>query len=488
MRSTLLLSLLLLSGHAGARTLGEIEFVPCTLAPKSMPLSVDAQCATIEVPENHAEPGGRKIELALAWVPARSSETEPDPVFMLAGGPGQSARDSYPMAASAFRDINRKRHILLLDQRGTGASNPLVCRNSEGEAAFMEDMQDDAPAAIRAFAERCRDELGKTADLRHYRTTDAIADLDLVRQKIGAEKINLVGVSYGTRVAQLYARRYPDSLRSLVLDGVAPNTQVLGREHARNLENALQTQFDRCTAEPACVANLGNPREQLDALAAELKAQPRTVSYRDSITGELKTDTLRYDHLAGVLRMYAYMPMMSSMLPLIVHEAANGDGALLLAQATSLFRQIGDQINHGMQLSVMCNEDALQLRDNAEDEQTVMGVEFISFMREQCAVWPAGERVADFHEPLRSDVPTLLVSGEFDPVTPPRYGEEVLATLGNARHLVLTGQGHNVIGVGCMPKLTARFLETLDAKALDAKCLDTLPKTPPFTGFHGWEP
>jgi pimeloyl-ACP methyl ester carboxylesterase len=482
-----LLVLLLPCGNAAARELGQLSFEPCTLAPKALPVTVDAQCTTLAVPENPAEPQGRQIELALAWIPARA-EAEADPVFMLAGGPGQSARDSYPMIAHAFREIGRSRHVLLLDQRGTGGSNPLVCRDADGTPSIMDDLLDASPEAVGQFAERCRDQLAGDADLRFYTTTDAVADLDRVRAAIGADTVNLIGISYGTRVAQQYARRHPDRVRSLVLDGVAPNGQVLGSEHARNLEDALALQFAACGADSRCAERLGNPRERLTRLAAELKANPRPVRFRDATSGEPREEILRFEHLAGVVRMYSYAPSMAAMLPLILAETDQGHDEALMAQAHMLFGQVGESINHGMQLSVLCAEDAPLLRENPDDAGTVIGVEFVQFIRAQCAVWPIGERPADFFEPLQSDLPTLLLSGELDPVTPPRYGDEVLAGLSNARHLILPGQGHNVLPVGCTPRLVARFVEKLDPQALEADCLDTLPRLTPFAGFYGWEP
>jgi pimeloyl-ACP methyl ester carboxylesterase len=491
MRSLLPLALLtaLLPAAAAveARSLGQVRFEPCTLAPKAVPTTVDAQCASVQVPENHADPQGRQIELALAWVPARA-ESAADPVFMLAGGPGQSARDSYPGIAHAFRDIGRSRDVLLLDQRGTGGSHPLICRDADGEPAVMDDMLDASPEAIAQFAERCRDQLAETTDLRHYTTTDAVADLEFVRAAIGAETVNLIGISYGTRVAQQYARRHPERVRSLVLDGVAPNTQVLGSEHARNLEDALALQFAACGPDSRCAEQLGDPRARLTRLGNALKADPRPVRFRDATSGALQEETLRFEHLAGVVRMYSYVPSMAAMLPLVLAETEQGRDEILMALAQMLFAQVGDSINHGMQLSVLCAEDAPLLRENPADADTVIGLEFVQFIRAQCAVWPIGERPADFFEPLQSAVPTLLLSGELDPVTPPRYGDEVLAGLSNARHLVLPGQGHNVLPVGCTPRLVARFLDTLDAQALEADCLDTLPRLTPFSGFHGWEP
>jgi pimeloyl-ACP methyl ester carboxylesterase len=471
---------------AHARPFGSLEFSPCTLAPEFATSSVEAQCSTLSVPEDHDAPDGRKIELAIAWVPT-DNEDAPDPVFMLAGGPGQSAREGYPSVASAFRDILRKRHVVLVDQRGTGESAPLLCRDEEGKSAITESVDDDAAAAAR-FAARCLASLAKSADPRHYTTTAAVRDLDAVRSALGVERINLVGISYGTRVAQQYLRRFPERVRSVILDGVVPNELVLGSEHAKNLESALDREFARCVDTPGCRDKLGSPRENFMRLAAELRAAPRTVRYRDPLTGEQKDGELTYGHLASVVRMYAYFPMAAAMLPLTLHEAAAGRSDALMAQAEMMVGQLSEQITHGMQLSVMCSEDASQLRVDPADAGTVLGTEFIDFTLAQCAVWPKGAMPEDFHAPIRSDAPVLLLSGEFDPVTPPRYGEQVLAGLSQGRHLVLRGQGHNVIGVGCAPKLAARFIDTADAAKLEVECLDRLGYTPPFAGFYGWEP
>lgn len=500
MRHALLAACLLAGLPAQARTLGTIDFEPCTLAPDFGTASVEAQCGTLEVPENPAAPGGRRIALAIAWVPTDDDEAG-DPVFMLAGGPGQSAKESYPSVAPAFRDVLRKRHVILVDQRGTGGSNPLVCRDEQGRSAVTGDVDDDAAAAAR-FAQRCLEQLADRADPRFYTTTDAVRDLEAVRAAIGAETINLLGISYGTRVAQQYVRRHPERVRTLVLDGVVPNVLVLGSEHAGNLERALELHFDRCRAVEACKGRLGDPRLNLDALSRELRAAPRQVTYRDALTGEWKTDALTFGHLAGLVRLFSYAPTVAAMLPLVLHEAAQGRGDVLMAQSQLILSQVTEQIMHGMQLSVMCSEDAPGLAVNPRDANTLLGTEFVDFSLAQCAVWPRGEVPADFHDALKSDVPALLLSGEFDPVTPPRYGHAVLngwsrvddngpmddPWLGRGRHLVLRGQGHNVIGAGCMPRLLARFIDTADAKALDAKCLDGLAHAAPFAGFYGWEP
>ena len=159
-----------------------------------------------------------------------------------------------------------------------------------------------------------------------------------------------------------------------------------------------------------------------------------------------------------------------------------------MAQAKLITGDLGESMAAGMQLSVICTEDADGLKADPAYANGVLGNEMIDALKAQCAAWPHGQRPADFHEPLKSDLPILVLEGEFDPVTPPRYGEQVVKNLSRGRLLILRGQGHNEIPVGCMPKLMARFIDTADAKSLDAHCLDKLTPPPPFTSFSGWDP
>ena len=476
---------------APRRMLGRIAFTPCTLSSESAGASVEAQCATFPVVENPALPRGRKINLHIAWIPASEEATnEPDPVFMLAGGPGQAATESYPQVAPAFGEVLKKRNVILVDQRGTGASNPLMCEEPDdaADAAIAALPAADKAAKAREFAAHCRDVLSKKADLRFYTTTDAVRDLESVRRAIGAPSINLVGVSYGTRVAQQYAMRHPATTRTIVLDSVAPNSLILGNDFARNLEQALDLQFGQCGKVPACAKALGDPRSRLDALMSQLRRDPPLVRYRDAATNQMREERLLPEHVAGLMRMYAYAPLASSLLPLQLKEASEGRYDGLMAMAKMLDSAMAGQMMFGMQLSVICSEDAYGLKDNPDDAATLLGNQFADYLGAQCQAWPKGAMPADFHAALHTRVPALLMSGEFDPVTPPRYGEEVARHLPNARHLIVRGQGHNVIGAGCMPKLFSQFIDTADAKKLDAKCLQTVPYTPPFTSFNGWEP
>lgn len=475
---------------AGKRMFGTIAFEPCTLSAPMSPSSIDGQCATFDVAENPAEPKGRRIALNIAWLPASDqSGGTTDPVFFLAGGPGQAATEYAAQIDMALRDVRKQRDIVLIDQRGTGKLGTLDCRDGNGRELALASADEIDADAIADYAARCAQALSGKADPRFYTTTQAIADLDAVRTALGVERINLVGVSYGTRVAQQYAARYPKHTRAIVLDGIAPNELVVGAEFARSFERALGIQAAQCQKVSSCSKRFPQDlRAQLHGLKERLSAAPVEVEYRDPASAEVKRDTLTGDTVAGLTHLFSYMPQMASLLPVVIDEADHGRYAPLMALSQLMTREVGGQMSRTMQWSVICAEDADRYRADPADATTVLGPDVATAFFAACRSWPHGTRPADFNQPLKSDVPALLLSGEIDPVTPPTYGEQVLKGLPNGRHLVLRGQGHNVGGVGCLPKLVGQFIEAADARKLDAKCLDAIGYVPPFTGFNGWEP
>jgi pimeloyl-ACP methyl ester carboxylesterase len=217
-----------------------------------------------------------------------------------------------------------------------------------------------------------------------------VLDLEAVRAAIGAEQLNLVGISYGTRVALEYLRRHPARVRSVVLDGVVPPELALGSEHARNLEVSLDAQFERCASDPVCAQRFGLPREALTKLLEALDRQPQSVRYRDPLTHEWQDGTLTRDVVAGVVRLFAYVPQLSAMLPQSLAEAAAGRPDVLMAQGRMIESLVGEQINQGLQLSVSCSEDADRLRVDPADANTLMGTAFVETLLAQCEVWPRG--------------------------------------------------------------------------------------------------
>lgn len=476
------------------RKYGRIDFKPCALTGDQGAKPVEAQCATFPVPEDRANPKARTILLNIAWLPADDkSGGAPDPVFFLAGGPGQAATGYAAQIDLALNEVRKQRGIVLIDQRGTGKSNPLDCRDDKGAPLKFDETEQLDEAALSAYVGQCLKSLQGRADPRFYTTGEAIADLDAVRAALGADRINVMGGSYGTRVAQQYAMRYPRHTRSVVLDGVAPNRVVVGGEFALRLEEALREQDAQCAKLPACKARYsgnggGDLIARLGALKARLAAAPVQVDYRDPDTNEPRQDTLTADTLLGLTHGVSYVPQLSSLLPLIVSEAEQGRYEPLMSIARFWSNQVGDMLNRGMQWSVVCAEDAPRYRPDPRDANTVLGPDLARMFFLACQQWPRGSMAADFTAPFKSDLPVLILSGELDPVTPPSYGDEVVKNLTNGRHLVLRGQGHGAMSLGCMPKLLGRFFETGDARNLDAKCLDSLGYVPPFTSFNGWEP
>lgn len=466
--------------------LGSLTLTACELPQPHNGLSTAAWCAPFKVPENRDDPHGRTITLNLAVIRSSAQVTASDMLVLLAGGPGQAATDSWPSVAGALDPLRARRNVLLLDQRGTGRSHPLDCKASDQAG-------DDAtvgfdPAALRAETARCLQQVTPRADPRYYTTTIAVQDLEDVRRALGSPRFDLVGVSYGTRVAQQYAMRHPEAIRAMVLDGVVPNTLVLGEDFAQNLDAALKLQFARCTAQPDCKKRFGDPYQTLYQLRDALRANPHKVSFRDPQSYQSVQRVLSEDSLASVVRMFAYTPITAALLPLSIDAAARGDVGPLLGQAKLLQGDLVDSMDGGMQSSVICSEDADLLTPRPQDAHTILGTRMIGALQAMCAVWPHGTRPADFHQPLASDIPTLLLSGQYDPVTPPAYGEAVLKGLTRARHLVLNGQGHNVIGAGCAPRLVKRFIDDLQPQALDATCLERLVPTPLFIDFNGSTP
>ena len=470
---------------AKAFTLGRLHFSACQLPQKRSGATISAFCAPFSVPENRADPNGRKIDLRLALIKSDAPAADRDIVVYLAGGPGQSAIDTWPQMAAALAPLRKHRHILLLDQRGTGGSNALTCKDEDESSASRSRLD---PDKVREHARECLRAVEKRADPRYYTTTVAAEDLEAVRQALGAPPFDLIGVSYGTRLAQQYLMRHPEAVRSLVLDSVVPNELVLGEDFAQNLEAALKAQFSRCTRTPACAKAFGDPYASLIELRDRLRAQPKTWDYRDPVTfapAHLRLDDGR---LASLVRLFAYTPETAALLPLSISEGLKGDLSPLAGQEKLLTDDLADLSGNAMQLSVVCSEDADLLKPRPQDADTVLGTRLIDLLEAACQIWPHGTRPPDFHAGLKTSVPTLILEGELDPVTPPRYGKQVLEGLSDGRLLVARGQGHNVIGRGCIPKLVGDFVDKLAPKSLDAKCIDELGPTPAFLDFNGASP
>jgi pimeloyl-ACP methyl ester carboxylesterase len=336
--------------------------------------------------------------------------------------------------------------------------------------------------------QQCLDAVRSHAAPEAYTTTQSAHDLEAVRQAMGAPLLNLIGVSYGTRMAQQYAGRYPAAVRSVVLDSPVPNALALGSEHAHNLERALRSVFALCSADERCRHNFGDSYATLYRLRDRLREHPQDVWLRDPNTFEAEHLPMSAEDLTGIVRFYAYNPVTAALLPLMLHEADHGNFAPLLAQKKLLSDTLGAELDGAMSLSVVCAEDADMLSSQPEDAATLMGDSEVAKIRSACSVWPRGERPKDFHQPWTSSLPVLVLVGQYDPVTPPAYGTQILQTLPNGRLLIAAGQAHSVMGAGCIPKLISQFIDTLRPFTLDTHCLEALGNIPAFVDFNGAAP
>jgi pimeloyl-ACP methyl ester carboxylesterase len=470
--------------------LGALDLTSCELPHLLSGATTAAWCTDFDVAENAARPEGRRIGLHLAVIRSDAAKPDPDIVVMLAGGPGEAATQDFA-DTGLYAGVLKHHDVLLLDQRGTGSSNPLSCKKTaEALRAQAPDGDVLVPGTeeTRNRVASCLAELQNAADPRYYTTTIAVEDLEKVRRALGAPPFDLIGVSYGTRVAQQYLMRHGEAIRSVVLDSPAPNQLILGQGFAASLEAALKRDFADCSAAPACRKAFNDPLLTLYKLRDTLRANPREVTFRDPRTFEPVSRMLTPGVLVGVVRLFAYEPETAALLPLSIDAAAHGDFTPLLGQQRLLDADLAGDINGGMGMSVICSEDADQLHEQPQDADTMLGNLLIGQIKAQCGVWPHGAMPADFHAPLRSDKPVLILSGARDPVTPPEYGQQILQGLGNARQLVLKGQGHAVLGRGCMPKLIEQFIDHPDPRGLDAACLDRLGPTPAFVDFNGAAP
>ncbi len=438
-------------------------------------LATAAQCGQLEVPEDRAKPDGRKIKLFVALLPANTLSPQDDPLVILAGGPGQAASSLAPFAAR-LADIRRTRDIVLIDQRGTGRSSPLLCDafKPRDDEAFE---TDPVPRA-RECAAQLR---AQGIDAAQYTTAAWIADLEAMRAALGYERWNLWGGSYGTRVAQEYVRQHAQRVRTLALDGVAPPGLIITLDVWRTRDAALSSILNACAAAKSCRDVLPDPQRLLSRVAADLGPAGREVTFVDPRTGKPERMLVTIDAVLSALQPLTYLPEMATLLPELLSLAAAGDYSPLLAANVALTGGMNEATNAALHFSVTCAEDVPRIKDGDVTRvmQDLRGRELVQQLIAVCDVWPRGTAPAGMTMPLESYVPALLVSGGMDPVTPPAYGETVARGLPNSRHVVAPGYGHIVTPHACGPRMLAAFVESADPAKLPATCVAYFAKSVP---------
>ncbi len=446
---------------------------------------IKARCGTMARPENPDDPASGEITLRVAVVSALNLNPATDPIVPLAGGPGQGAVEFYSAYAAAFEPARRNRDILLVDQRGTGESSRMDCPVDDeilaGEYSIEETIR---------FTNDCLEQLPH--DPAWFTTSVAVRDLEAVREALGYSALNLYGVSYGTRIAQHFARRYPGSTRTVVLDGVVPPQLALGPEIATESQRAVDNILARCAADADCNERFPGIEASFASVVERLRAEPQQISVPHPSTG--RPEDLRFgaNEFAGAIRLMAYSPSSIALLPLLVHEAANENFVPLASQYLMTMIAITDSLALGMHNSIMCNED-VPFYDKATIDYEALEASYMSTMQVEaleamCSVWPEGPVDEAFKVALETDIPILLLSGDADPITPPRYADLAMVDLENARHLVGRHQGHGQLGVGCTRRIVASFIDTASLDNLETGCLERSFVMPFFLDFSGPAP
>ncbi len=424
-------------------------------------------------------PAGRIIDLYVLVLEATGSAPEPDPIYWLAGGPGQGASGAAPFLAQVFSGPRIDRDLVFVDYRGTGRSDPLTCPplgDSEDPNTWMREFL--SPERYRS----CLPELMKRGvDLGRYNTAIIAGDLEVVRRSLGHEQINLAGASYGSRVGLEYIRRHGDNVRAALLEGVAARFQDHLLTQAELLERGIVGIKAQCRDDAACHAAFPHFASDMDSVLSQLRTAPIETTVVSEQTGREHPVTLTYESFVYALRFSLYYSGPAADLPMNVTAAANGDWTRFADMAVKLAAGFGAAAT-GMTMAVRCAEvvpytNVTEARQHAEG--TVFGTLRLDQELEICRDWPRSEVPADLHHPVESDVQVLMLTGEWDITSPPEDGRYAERYLPNGRFVEMPQSRHDGTLDTCMAQVRDAYFRRGDWRSIDLTCL-TEVGYPPF--------
>jgi pimeloyl-ACP methyl ester carboxylesterase len=436
------------------------------------------RCVSVTVPLDHAKPQGPTLALHVTVAPAFRQGSRTDPLFVLAGGPGQAGSDVLVLLKAAFDRVRATRDIVFIDQRGTGRSGKLGCvskpeHETMGDAELMAELR----ACIAA----------NKSPLSAYTTLAAARDLERVRLALGYGQVNLWGGSYGTRLAQTYARAYPSSVRALVLDGVAAPDQVIPAG-GRDSQTALDGVFAACAKDAACHKAYPNLRTEFDGLVTRLEAGDLRLSLPNPRTAEQTSFTMSSDRFLGTVHNILYAPADARRLPFLIHNASQGRWQPFIARQ-NLAGDFGNDASMSMLLhfAVVCAEDVPRFTPELMKADAAVLARPLAEMMPKLCRDDIKVPAVPYAEPTRIDAPALLLSGALDPVTPPHRAASAARSMAHAQQIVVANAGHGVSQLGCAPRLLRAFLDHPQDK-LDAACMAEIPAPTFQLGSAGPQP
>ncbi len=482
-RLTLLLVFIVLLAPFDTDASFGLKIEPCFLEE----IGEEVLCGTYEVMENRRVRKGAKIRLNFIILPAWTLDPAPDPIFIFSGGPGQGSADTVAHYTRHYEKLRWERDIVLVDQRGTGQSNRLHCQREGDPDSAQTYLQDMFP---EDYVKNCRKELAKKANLRYYDTTTAMQDIDSLREALGYEQINVIGASYGSYTGIVYMKYFPERVRSAFLSKIAMPNWTYSGSIAPHTQDALERLLEDCALDPDCAADYPLLSQQLDQVLNQLKQQAAVVWITNPITGAPESVTFTHNNFIHGLRSMLYSTSASKWIPVFIHWAAQGIFSPIAEYTADYLWWVSENIMDGMFLCVTCTETIPYIdyeEARALAQGTMMGTYRLDQQKNACDWWVRGEHPADFHEMPVLDIPALIVSGEIDPVTPPRYAEELAGYLPNSLHVIIpnAGHSHSTVWEDCMDEVVAQFISQGSVAELDVSCVDQHVR-PPFVSWRDY--
>lgn len=440
----------------------------------------DVRCGSLEVYEDRDRQSGKRIQVQVAVLPALVRDPEPDPLVILAGGPGQGARSYAPIVHRYFQRIRRTRDIVLLDLRGTGDSAPLKCPMPRGALALEAPTESPAQSAQRCLA-------ALDGNPKFYTHPYALADLHDVLQQLGYGRVNLWGGSWGSRSALVFAAMYPDTVRSVVLDGAVDAAFGFPWSYGPSARSALDRLFEDCHRDPACDRVFPAARREVEEWLTTLERRPLNATVRHPRMAQDVPVTLDRATATELIRVALYSPLDTSRLLMVIRRAAARDLGPLAATAERASSRTVETMAVGQTISILCSEEVGSHPAPAVDQSGIFGTYAADAWTARCAAWPKG-RAPELTPQTKLAMPALILSGALDPVTPPARGVAMRRHFPNSLHIVAPGAGHNVSFSGCLPRLIADFIAQGGGQALDTGCAATISRPAFVTSLAGGRP
>ena len=416
-----------------------------------------SRCGTIRVPEDRSRRGGRLLSLRFVIVPGGPGAPA-DPIYYIAGGPGESAVQGLALVLPTLRSVDAERAVVFLDQRGTGGSNPLRCSNGLDIFSALSDA---------GGLQQCSTALRERADLDRYSTLDAVADLDDLRSALGHARLNLVAVSYGVRVALLYMREHPRYVRTAILRSAYPVDYNIIAEGAAAADSALARVLDDCERDSLCRQAFPSLRDQLRTIETRLATTPAVVTAEAPDGGPVQL-RVTPDMFHFLLLMMMQATPSRQFVPLLIATAATTGFQPFATTLLQLRRGFAD-FPLGMYLSILCAEDAPRIHPRPSAPNAPLS-DAAAKLGRACSQWPVNAAATRALAPFSSDVPTLIISGTLDPVTPPQAAARLAASLRRTTHFVLPATAHGPMFPECARPAVAAFIRTAVAPSLGGAC------------------